>query len=93
MKIPVVNSLDYTQYLEFYNNMYWLHTDVYRWSAETKKHYIRELNQLQSLLKAPLYGLVDNDKLGKFGETIGFTFLQPAIGNDGKTYKIYYRSL
>lgn len=93
MKIPVVNSLEYTQYLEFYNNMYWLHTDVYKWSAETKKHYIRELNQLQSLLKVSLYALVDNDKLGKFAKNIGFIYVKDLIGNDNNVYKIYTRSL
>lgn len=93
MKIPVVNRDEYTQYLEFFNNMYWLHTDVYKWSSEIKKNYIKELNQLQSLLNAPLYGLVDNDKLSKFGELIGFTYIKELIGNDGNTYKIYTRSL
>jgi hypothetical protein len=93
MKIPVVNRLEYTQYLEYFNEMYWLHTDVFKWSAEVKKNYVRELNQLQSLLNAPLYGLVDNDKLGKFGETIGFVYVKDLIGNDGNVYKIYTRSL
>ncbi len=36
---------------------------------------------------------VDIDKLGKFGESIGFKFGDYAVGNDGNTYKIYYRSL
>lgn len=93
MKVPVVNRTEYVQYLEFFNNMYWLHTDVYEWSAEIKKNYIRELNQLQSLLNAPLYGLVDNDKLGKFGKLIGFTYTKDLVGNDGNIYKIYTRSL
>jgi hypothetical protein len=66
---------------------------VFKWSAETKKHYIRDLNQLQSLLNAPLYGLVDNDKLGRFGETIGFKFEKTIVGDDGNTYQLYIRSL
>jgi hypothetical protein len=93
MKLPVVNRIEYTQYLEFFDNMYWLHTDVFKWSAEVKKQYIVDLNQMQSLLNAPLYGLVDNDKLGKFGESIGFSYLQTITGNDGNLYKIYIRSL
>lgn len=93
MKLPIVNRPEYTQYLEFFDNTYWLHTDVNKWSAEIKKQYILELNQLQSLLNAPLFGLVDNDKLGKFGESIGFSYLQSSVGNDGNTYKIYIRSL
>lgn len=93
MKIPIVNRKEYTQYIEFFDNVYWLHTDVHEWSAEIKKKYILELDKLQSLLNAPMYGLVDNDKLGKFGETIGFNYLRSVIGNDGNTYKIYIRSI
>ena len=93
MKFPVVNRPEYIIYLELFNNYYWLHTDVFKWSVEIKKHYIRELNQLQSLLNAPLYGLVDNDKLGKFGTKIGFKYVKDLLGNDGRMYKIYTRSL
>jgi hypothetical protein len=93
MKIPIVQTNEFILYLEYFNKMYWLHTDVFKWSAEVKKNYVRELNKLQSLLNAPLYGLVDNDKLGKFGETIGFVYVKDLIGNDGNVYKIYTRSL
>lgn len=92
MKIPVVNRKEYTIYLEFFNSMYWLHTDVYKWTAEIKKNYIRELNQVQDLLDAPLYGIVNNSKLGKFGESIGFSFLKSVRGVDNSLYQIYTRS-
>lgn len=94
-KIPVVNRLEYTIYLEYFNNIYWLHTDVYKWSGQIKKSYLQKLDQLQKLLDEPLYGLVEveNTKLGKFGETIGFTYLRDLEGNDGNLYKIYTRSL
>ena len=93
MKTPIVNRKDYTQYIEYFNDMFWFHTDVYNWTAETKKHYIRDLNQLQSLLDAPLYALVDNDKLGKFATKINFSYIKELLGNDGNIYKIYKRSL
>lgn len=93
MKLPVVNRNEYTIYLEFYNNMYWLHTDVFKWTAEVKKDYVRELNQLQILLNAPLYGIVDNPKLGKFGRSLGFAFVNNVVGNDNRVYQIYVRSL
>jgi hypothetical protein len=91
-KIPIVNREEYILYLEFFSNLYWLHTDVFKWSASIKKKYIRDLDILQYLLNAPLYGLVDNEKLGKFGETLGFKFIKPLLGKDGNTYKIYTRS-
>ncbi len=93
MKIPIVLQEHYIIYIEWFNNLVFIHTDVFKWTAEIKKHYIRDLNQLQSLLNLPIYGLVDNDKLGKFGESIGFKFGDYAVGKDGNTYKIYYRSL
>jgi len=93
MKIPIVLRDNYTIYIEWFNNLVFIHTDVFKWTAEVKKNYIRDLNLLQSLLNLPLYGLVDNDKLGKFGESIGFKFGDYTVGNDGNTYKIYYRSL
>lgn len=92
-KFPVVNRQDYIIYLELFANLYWLHTDVFKWSTEIKKHYVRDLNQLQLLIDSPLYGMVDNDKLGKFGKTIGFSYLKDMLGSDNKMYKIYYRSL
>lgn len=92
-KFPVVNRQDYIIYLELFANLYWLHTDVFKWSAEIKKHYVRDLNQLQLLLDSPLYGMVDNNKLGKFGTTIGFNYLQDLVGKDGNTYQIYKRNL
>lgn len=92
-KFPVVNRQDYIIYLELFANLYWLHTDVFKWSAEIKKHYVRDLNQLQFLLNCPIYGLVDNEKLGKFGEKIGFKYLADMLGTDKNMYKIYQRSL
>jgi hypothetical protein len=95
MKIPIVIRQDYILYLEYFNNLFFLHTDVYRWSSEVKKHYLRELNQLQNLLNTDIYGVVEdwNNKLGKFGEKIGFKYLKDLQGNDGNLYKVYKRSL
>jgi hypothetical protein len=95
MKIPVVNREHYTIYIEYFNEMYWIHTDVYKWSSEVKKEYLKDLNSFQSLVDSPLFGMVEdwNTKLGKFGETIGFTYLKDLLGNDGNVYKIYKRSL
>ena len=95
MKVPVVNRKEYTIYLEYFNEMYWLHTDVFKWSVKIKKEYLKELDTLQRLLNTTLYGLVEewNIKLGKFGETIGFTYLRDLQGNDGNLYRIYTRSL
>ena len=95
IKIPVVNRLEYTIYLEYFNNIYWLHTDVYKWSGQIKKSYLQKLDQLQKLLDENIYSLieVENTKLSKFAKVIGFKYFKDLEGNDGNLYKIYTRSL
>jgi len=48
---------------------------------------------MQSLLNAPIYGLVDNDKLSKFGNILKFKYVTDSVGVDGNVYKIYNRSI
>lgn len=95
MKIPVVNRPDYVIYLEWFNEMHWIHTDVFKWTKDTKKEYLKDLNNLQSLIDSPLFGAVEdgNTKLSKFGSKIGFSYVRDLKGNDGNLYKIYKRSL
>lgn len=94
-KVPVVNREHYVIHLEVFNDMYWYHTDVFKWTPEIKKEYLKDLDVLQRLTDSPFYGLVEesNIKLGKFGITIGFHYLRDLIGNDSKTYKVYKRSI
>ena len=93
MKIPIVNRKDYTQYIEIYADCYWLHTDVYNWTASVRKKFIKDLDSMQQLINKPLYALVDNPKLGKFADIVGFKYGTDAKGQDGIDYKIYYRSV
>jgi hypothetical protein len=93
MKIPVVQNKDYIIYLEYYANIYWLHADVFRWTKEVKNKFIKDLDTMQSLLNAPIYGLVDNDKLSKFGNILKFKYVTDSVGVDGNVYKIYNRSI
>lgn len=93
MKLPIVTNQNYIIYLEYFNNVYWLHTDVFKWSGVIKKQYLKDLDTLQRLINNDLYGLVDNSKLGKFGSTIGFKFLHEVTGTDNQQYKVYTRRL
>jgi len=95
IKVPVVNKIDYTMYLELHEGMLWFHTDVRKWTLEVKIKYLEDLNLLQHLVSIPLVALVheDDKKLAKFGKTIGFEFKQPLLGQDKKMYHIYSRSL
>jgi hypothetical protein len=91
VKTPVVHRKDYVMYLEFFADMHWFHTDVFKWTSKVKKKYLEDLNLLQYLVGTPLVALVekDNTKLAKFGETTGWQLLQPYQLNNGKEAYIY----
>lgn len=93
IKVPVVNRVDYTMYLELHADMLWFHTDVYNWTAEVKKRFITDLNVLQTLVSVPLLAVIDNPKLAKFAKSIGFKYEEPVKGVDGNEYDIYSRSI
>ena len=93
VKFPVVQRPEYIMYLEYAHDMFWLHTDVWKWTSEVKKDFVQNLDRLQDLLNVPIYALIDNDKLEKFSKTIGFKFFSLLEGIDNNVYKVYSRSL
>jgi len=93
MKVPVVLRDDYTMFLEFFEGMLWFHTDVHKWTNEVKRNFIKDLDTLQTLVNVPLVALIDNIKLAKFAEIIGFKYEQPFKGRDNEIYQIYSRSI
>lgn len=95
MKLPVVNRIDYTMYVEEYAGMLWFHTDVRKWSSKVKPKYLEDLNLLQYLVNIPLVALVeeDNKKLAKFGEVTGWKVIDKMNLNNGKVGLVYTRSL
>ncbi len=94
-KVPVVVRDDYVMYLEFYDGGLWLHTDVFKWTADIKQKYIQELEVLQFLTRSPLFALIetDNIKLSKFAKYIGFKFFKAFTGNNNEQYYIWSRGL
>ena len=93
VKVPVVNRVDYTMYLELYEGMLWFHTDVHKWTATIKAKYLEDLNLLQYLTDVPLAALVEvtNTKLAKFGRSTGWYKFNELIINE-KKYDVYTRS-
>ena len=94
VKTPVVNKQNYTMYLELFQDMLWFHTDVYKWSQEVKKDYLKDLDALQDLVGVPLVALVEeeNIKLSKFGEVTGWKVMNKLNLNNGKVGLVYTRS-
>jgi hypothetical protein len=95
MKTPVAQRPCYIMYLEFFAEMHWFHTDVFKWTPEVKKQYLEDLNLLQYLVSTPLVALIekDNTKLAKFAKSIGFKMEQPLKLDNGQLGHIYSRSL
>ena len=90
-KTPVVQRLNYVMYLEFFADMHWFHTDVFKWNKEVKKQFLEDLNLLQYLVGTPLVALVeeDNTKLAKFGKATGWQYLEPLRLDNGKQGNIF----
>ena len=95
VKTPVVQRQNYVMYLEFFADMHWFHTDVFKWNKEVKKQFLEDLNLLQYLVSTPLVALIeeDNTKLAKFAQKIGFKVEQPFTGSDNEQYYIWSRSI
>lgn len=91
MKTPVVMKDNYIMYFEFFNNLMWFHTDVFKWSARIKQEYLKDLNIVKSLINIPLLAFIEeeNVKLNKFAKLIGMEKMQTVVSNEGATAHIY----
>jgi hypothetical protein len=91
MKTPVVIRKDYIMYLEFFDNLLWFHTDVYKWTSAVKKRFLDDMKTLVGLIEMPLLALIEesNKKLMKFAELIGMKKEQSVIANTGEQAFIY----
>jgi hypothetical protein len=90
-KVPVIIRDDYKVYLELFENRLWIHTDVHKWTADTKKRYKADLTCLESLVNRPIFALVaeSNKKLAKFGKVIGWHNKAEIVCLDGSKASIY----
>lgn len=91
MKTPVVMKDNYIMYFEFFNNLMWFHTDVFKWSARIKREYLRDLQIVRGLINIPLLAFIEeeNVKLNKFAKSIGMEQMQEVVSKDGAVAHIY----
>ena len=82
---------NYIMYFEFFNNLMWFHTDVFKWSARIKREYLRDLQIVRGLINIPLLAFVEeeNVKLNKFAKSIGMEQMQEVVSKDGAVAHIY----
>lgn len=75
-KVPVIKTKDYVVLLEQHVDVGTLiHCDMYRWSKEIAKRFLRDLNILYQLHGGPIHALHDSKdrKHEKFIKLCGFT--------------------
>jgi hypothetical protein len=82
---------NYIMYFEFFNNLMWFHTDVFKWSARVKREFLKDLQIVRGLINIPLLAFIEeeNVKLGRFAKTIGMEKMQEVVSKDGAVAYIY----
>lgn len=91
MQNPLVIREDFVIGLEWFDGVFWVHMDVFKWNATTKKGIIKELSEIQKLVKMPLRCLARsaNPKLQKFALLLGCIVETEITLPDGELAKIY----
>jgi len=82
---------NYIMYFEFFNNLMWFHTDVFKWSAKVKREFLKDLQIVRGLINIPLLAFIEeeNVKLNRFAKTIGMEKMQEVVSKDGAVAYIY----
>ena len=82
---------NYIMYFEFFNNLMWFHTDVFKWSAKVKREFLKDLQVVRGLINIPLLAFIEeeNVKLCRFAKTIGMEKMQEIVSKDGAKAYIY----
>ena len=95
MKTPVIYNKDYIVYLENFQGYSVIHCDCFRWSKETKKNLIENIETLVKLHNAPLLAFHDKEdnKHFKFLTMLKFEYNTDIPCTDGKQRQIFVRSL
>ncbi len=91
MKNPIVESRDYTLYIEPFNGFLFIHADVYRWNKSVKRLLSASFESLKNAVKTRLFALVlvENTKNRKFVDLFKFYPIKTITGTDGKEWVIY----
>lgn len=74
-KVPVCLREDYTVFLEYFDNLLWIHVDIRKWSIGVKKGCLRDISLIEDLIAKPIYALIREDdiKLARFAKAFGWS--------------------
>jgi hypothetical protein len=93
MKTPVICSVDYIVYFEYYQNVTVIHCDCFRWSKEVKKNLTEDWNTLFRIHRQPVYAIheIGDSKHLKFLHMMGFKFSNHFVGADNIERQLFVR--
>jgi hypothetical protein len=92
-KVTVKETDSFTMYLEVYNNMLFIHCDVYKWGKGVYKELKVCLKGLLKKYKQPIYAAqTDGDnKQRKFLDMYGFKYFGIVEDSYGKNREIFVK--
>lgn len=82
-------------YLEVYNNMLFIHCDVYKWGKAVKKQLKACLKSLLKKYKQPIYAehMENDNKQGKFLDMYGFKYFGIIKDIHGDSREIFVKGV
>ena len=91
MKFPIVICAEYTIFLEYFEDVFWFHVNVRKWTPSVKNMMLDDLKKLRDLVRMPLRALVDSEnlKLQKFGQHLGWVVELETVLYDGSKAFVY----
>jgi len=92
--VPVIRRDAYTLSLEQYENLTFVHMNVYKWTKTVREEFTSSLDKLMELHRGPLFAIHEpvNNKQRKFFMMFGFEYYQDVLGMDGETRHLYIRT-
>lgn len=93
-RVPVVQRPEYQILYEQYENLTFVHCNVYKWTPSVKQKLIKDADVLVELHGGPIYTIHEPEdrKHFKFIELFDFKFVQQIFGEDGKIRHLYIRT-
>ena len=93
MKTPVINTDDYTVYLEHFSNNTFIHCDCYRWTKTVKQQLKADFDKLVDIHGKPIFAIheTNDSKHLRFLNMMNFKYHSEFIGDDKHTRQLFVR--
>jgi hypothetical protein len=95
MRVPVINSIDYTVFVQGLRLngelLVFVHCDVRKWDPTVAKRLLSDWKLFTDLFNGPLFALNEkgDEKHRKFLALFGFEFIEECVGTDSVTRNLF----